>query len=689
MTTRVQAAKGVTYDDLPDGACFRRPPLHHGDYPATPLPSPLPTPMPSPLSTPTPTPGPTRPGTPALAPTYAVAPSATYTSAPSGTYHSVANGTYTTPVSLSSSSGIVAGPFMTPTIIPPTSVVAIVEYTGSFTVVGPDQASRTEYVRNKLNQMREGAKSKPVLLVISLAGVKVCSPDGKSVHMAHALRRISYATCDPENRQFSFLAREPKGHFSLQYCHAFLTHTPDQAEELNSIVGHAFRLAYAAHLQKSGATIRDVIPTHAHGNTPPPPPLPHTLAHPHNHSHTHPHTHTPSPSGTPTHTHTHHTHNIHHHTPPHKRSCEHHCSSSSLQGAAASRDSSPSPNMRTPGSPALAQSPSHSSLGGLQKPSSLPGLHTHPENDNILHSPDSENSNSPSELNSTKRLADKPPLIKKLSVTLESTLNLEEDLRPLVTSSSSSSSPSCHTTTCVTTGSSSSSTTSTAVVGYVNEKVSDAVVSSVVSSTDVQDHHENDNKCRISDDVKLKRISQISVSSSASSGVVGLDVSTSSTRSATPPPLPERSDSLTPPEEPHLKTAAWFQAGIPREIALEVLSHEPVGAFMVRESTSKPGCYALSLRVPRDFTVSGIAHYLIVKTNRGYKIKGFTKEFNTLTALITHHSVMPELLPCPLSLSRYNPTFTSDDQNRNDSNDDDPDYNTLSDFRKMMADLNV
>lgn len=69
--------------------------------------------------------------------------------------------------------------------------------------------------------------------------------------------------------------------------------------------------------------------------------------------------------------------------------------------------------------------------------------------------------------------------------------------------------------------------------------------------------------------------------------------------------------------------------------------------------------------------------------------QGFTKEFNTLTALITHHSVMPELLPCPLSLSRYNPTFTSDDQNRNDSNDDDPDYNTLSDFRKMMADLNV
>ncbi|XP_071526094.1 uncharacterized protein [Panulirus ornatus] len=553
--------------------------------------------------------------------------------------------------------------------------VEFCNYTGSFTVVGPDQATRAEYVRTQLKQMREGARSKPVLLVISLAGIKVCSPDGKTVYMAHALRRISYATCDPEHRQFSFLAREPKGHFSLQYCHAFLTHTPDQAEELNSIVGHAFRLAYAAHLQKSGATVRDVIPTHTHGNTPP---LSQTLAHQHSHSHAH--THTPSPSGTPAHTHT------HSHTHPHPRACDHSCSPSPLQAAAASRESSPSRNMRTPGSPALASSPAHNSLVGLQKPSSLPGLHSHPENDNTPHSPDSENSNSPSELNSSKRLADKPPLIKKLSVTLESTLNLEEDLHPLVTSSSSPS-PSCQTSS-VTTSTSSSSTTSTAVVGYVNEKVSDSSVNSILSA-DGQEQQDTDNKCRLSDDVKLKRISQISVSSSASSGVVGLDVSTSSTRSASPPPLPERSDSLTPPEEPHLKTAAWFQAGIPREIALEVLSHEPVGAFMVRESTSKPGCYALSLRVPRDFTVSGIAHYLIVKTNKGYKIKGFTKEFSTLTALITHHSVMPELLPCPLSLSRYNPTFTSDDQNRNDLNDDDPDYNTLSDFRKMMADLNV
>lgn len=70
-------------------------------------------------------------------------------------------------------------------------------------------------------------------------------------------------------------------------------------------------------------------------------------------------------------------------------------------------------------------------------------------------------------------------------------------------------------------------------------------------------------------------------------------------------------------------------------------------------------------------------------------IQGFTKEFGTLVALITHHSVMPELLPCPLSLSRYNPSFKKHDSEDLVDIDEDPDYNLLSDFRKMLADINV
>ena len=50
----------------------------------------------------------------------------------------------------------------------------------------------------------------------------------QSVYMAHALRRISYATCDPESRQFSFLAREPQSPSADQYCHAFVTQTEQE-----------------------------------------------------------------------------------------------------------------------------------------------------------------------------------------------------------------------------------------------------------------------------------------------------------------------------------------------------------------------------------------------------------------------------------------------------------------------------
>lgn len=75
-------------------------------------------------------------------------------------------------------------------------------------------------------------------------------------------------------------------------------------------------------------------------------------------------------------------------------------------------------------------------------------------------------------------------------------------------------------------------------------------------------------------------------------------------------------------------------------------------------------------------------------THSGFQ--GFTKEFTSLTALITHHSVMPELLPCPLSLSRFNASFTQSDSGRDFADlDSDPDYDTLADFRRMMADLNV
>lgn len=86
-----------------------------------------------------------------------------------------------------------------------------------------------------------------------------------------------------------------------------------------------------------------------------------------------------------------------------------------------------------------------------------------------------------------------------------------------------------------------------------------------------------------------------------------------------PPVVPIRNDSLSLYEQNELKGASWFQAGLPREISLEVLSRQQVGSFLVRQSTTKPGCFALSLRVPPP--APKVAHYLILRTIRGYKIK--------------------------------------------------------------------
>lgn len=79
-------------------------------------------------------------------------------------------------------------------------------------------------------------------------------------------------------------------------------------------------------------------------------------------------------------------------------------------------------------------------------------------------------------------------------------------------------------------------------------------------------------------------------------------------------------DALDESEEADLKDASWFQAGISRDIAVEVLSSKSPGAFLVRKSTSKPGCFALTLRVPSP-PGPKTANYIILRTTRGYKIK--------------------------------------------------------------------
>ena len=59
----------------------------------------------------------------------------------------------------------------------------------------------------------------------------------QNVYSNHGLQRISYATCDPISNLLAFLAREAHAPLHLQHCHVFRTSSPDQAEDLNMLIG--------------------------------------------------------------------------------------------------------------------------------------------------------------------------------------------------------------------------------------------------------------------------------------------------------------------------------------------------------------------------------------------------------------------------------------------------------------------
>lgn len=112
-----------------------------------------------------------------------------------------------------------------------------------------------------------------------------------------------------------------------------------------------------------------------------------------------------------------------------------------------------------------------------------------------------------------------------------------------------------------------------------------------------------------------------------------------------------QSDLTQEAEYQRLCAESWFHENLPRALSLDLLINQTPGSFIVRRSTTKQDCYALSLRVPPPGPK--IAHYLIVRTaSDAYQIKGFHKEFSSLQALIVHHSVMPEALPVPLAVPR-------------------------------------
>lgn len=71
-------------------------------------------------------------------------------------------------------------------------------------------------------------------------------------------------------------------------------------------------------------------------------------------------------------------------------------------------------------------------------------------------------------------------------------------------------------------------------------------------------------------------------------------------------------------EDVELREASWYHGDVSRGMSFEFLAHQAPGEFVVRPNHNKGGSFTLSLRVPG---ANKIAHYLIVRTPKGYKIK--------------------------------------------------------------------
>ncbi|XP_052760662.1 uncharacterized protein LOC128203321 isoform X1 [Mya arenaria] len=767
----------------------------------------------------------------------------------------------------------------------PTTAIRNAEYIGSFSVSGDSQSSRTEFVQQQLENMHNVEKSKKVVLVISLSGVKVCSSNGESVYMAHSLNRISYAACDPEHRQFSFLAREPKGHIKIQFCHAFITSTPTEAEELNTIIGNAFKMAYAKQKSSQQPTFHELIerqlveqrakfevyqeqasralqqrlteiatPTamqrmemrrqsssddllddNRSGSPSPSSERDFVIGKnkvwstlsritkkakqaadrvqhrsPHRDvgttftsSHSSPDSlspqHQPGPApqhngnvrrSDPVFSMTKRNSNPVHLSPSKSSSMNVNMNVNANLNSPNKRNSSPqltsfqnfqvvtireSLENNTNNSPRYKGSPvtalkdeidrRFSSAGGtgtldsglgwgmgeeigsLNRPDVIPPPQHLYNNEDQFHS---------QALPQVSRIQNRPlPAIPgendvvydhRASPRVRNWTSLDDDVIPNQTRSNAHprlrDSPKrrpqrpqsevildskfsafsgsnidqpgvyiygfkSHT------QSELSRNSSTDQTSFTHNSFSQVNISSGSPSKSMQHQQqrdvthpryspkvENSDRCyspkgghfgqQASYDMHSLPNGKASPPIHFQNHKSGEDVD-GAVSSTSAKEKGKGLESLMGLDRSHiedetLRHACWYQAGIPRDVALEILQQEDIGSFIVRDSSTHPGCYALSVRVPKFENPSGISHYLIMKTPRGVKLKGLEKEWSNLLSLVTHHTVMPEMLPCPLRLPRdtSNPAFNPADR---DDREEDPDYQRLADFSSMMEAL--
>ncbi|XP_017864426.1 PREDICTED: protein sprint isoform X1 [Drosophila arizonae] len=314
------------------------------------------------------------------------------------------------------------------------------------------------------------------------------------------------------------------------------------------------------------------------------------------------------------------------------------------------------------------------------------------DNEKGAHTPSSDEDNSPTELNSCKRLTDKPPLVKRLTMGL---LRHNEESRPLVANVTPLSAAALG---CEHAGQPIYSNGYINEDSYIDSKFGDSCRQSLTAIPMLDNVNlNNDNSefnlkkrylretssANSSPKIFANRLRFNNASATAAAAAAAAASLAATQRSSSLADTHTARDDEEEESDTELKAASWYQAGISRDIAVEVLQSKSPGAFLVRKSSSKPDCYALTLRVPSP-PGPKVANYIILRSPRGYKIKGFRKEFSSLKALITHHSVMPELLPVPLAMPR--PTNMSSSRRNLDDFDT---YDSLQMLLKYLRAKNL
>lgn len=127
-----------------------------------------------------------------------------------------------------------------------------------------------------------------------------------------------------------------------------------------------------------------------------------------------------------------------------------------------------------------------------------------------------------------------------------------------------------------------------------------------------------------------------------------------------------------------LSACGWYQSGLTGKLSLEMLKLQSPGSFIIHRASNKSTNFILSVRI---HSKSGkVVHHLIVHTKRGYRIKGESKFFPTISSLVTHHSVMAETLPVTLMIQKPANLVKR-------SNNDD--FSSIDDLKISFTDLEI